>query len=144
MKLRSEILSRQRHQFFFFLIACTPTAWGRKRQPTPVFLPGKSRGQRGLVGYLPYLHKEQDVTERLTMHTPRATTRFCVPHLREAYEQVVTNPKTKHIPLPDPFLQLQDLILKEAWVPLPEPAPSDEGSPNLILSKTRQLNTLQN
>ena len=27
--------------------------WGRKQQPTPVFLPGKSHGQRNLVGYSP-------------------------------------------------------------------------------------------
>ena len=25
--------------------------WGRKEQPTPVFLPGKSHGQRSLTGY---------------------------------------------------------------------------------------------
>ena len=25
--------------------------WRRKRQPTPVFLPGKSHGQRSLLGY---------------------------------------------------------------------------------------------
>ena len=27
--------------------------WRRKWQPTPVFLPGKSYGQRSLVGYSP-------------------------------------------------------------------------------------------
>ena len=27
--------------------------WRRKRQPTPIFLPGESRGQRSLVGYFP-------------------------------------------------------------------------------------------
>jgi len=27
--------------------------WRRKWQPTPVFLPGKSHGQRSLVGYTP-------------------------------------------------------------------------------------------
>ena len=27
--------------------------WSRKQQPTPVFLPGKSHGQRSLVGYSP-------------------------------------------------------------------------------------------
>ena len=27
--------------------------WRRTRQPTPVFLPGKSHGQRRLVGYRP-------------------------------------------------------------------------------------------
>ena len=31
--------------------------WRRKRQPTPVFLPGKSHGQRRLVGYSPWSHK---------------------------------------------------------------------------------------
>ena len=30
---------------------------GRKWQPTPVFLPGKSCGQRSLVGYSPWGHK---------------------------------------------------------------------------------------
>ena len=32
--------------------------WKRKWQPTPIFLPGKSHGQRGLVGYSPWGHKE--------------------------------------------------------------------------------------
>ena len=27
--------------------------WRKKCQPTPVFLPGKSHGQRGLMGYSP-------------------------------------------------------------------------------------------
>ena len=39
-----------------------------RRQPTPVFLPGKSHGQRSLAGYSPRGHKESDTTERLT-HT---------------------------------------------------------------------------
>ena len=33
--------------------------WRRKGQPTPVFLPGKSHGQRSLVGYSPWGHKSQ-------------------------------------------------------------------------------------
>ena len=36
--------------------------WRRKRQPTPVILLGKSRGQRSLVGYSPWGHKESDMT----------------------------------------------------------------------------------
>ena len=39
--------------------------WRRKWQPTPVFLPGESHGQRSLVGYSPRGHKESDTTERL-------------------------------------------------------------------------------
>ena len=31
--------------------------WRSKRQPTPVFLPGKSHGQRSLAGYSPWGHK---------------------------------------------------------------------------------------
>ena len=42
--------------------------WRRKRQPTPVFLPGESHGQRSLVGYSPWGHKESDTTDWLT-HT---------------------------------------------------------------------------
>ena len=37
--------------------------WRRKWQPTPVLLPGKSHGWRGLVGYSPWGHKELDTTE---------------------------------------------------------------------------------
>ena len=36
--------------------------WNRKWQPTQVSLPGKSHGQRSLVGYSPRGHKELDVT----------------------------------------------------------------------------------
>ena len=35
-------------------------------QPTPVFLPGESHGQRSLEGYSPWGCKESDMTERLT------------------------------------------------------------------------------
>ena len=38
--------------------------WRRKWQPTPVFLPGKSHGQRSLEGYSPWGHKESDRTEK--------------------------------------------------------------------------------
>ena len=34
-----------------------------------VFLPGKSHGQRSLVGYSPWGHKESDMTKRLSTHT---------------------------------------------------------------------------
>ena len=36
-------------------------------KPTPVFLPGESYGQRSLVGYSPWGHKESDMTEKLTL-----------------------------------------------------------------------------
>ena len=33
--------------------------WREKRQPIPIFLPGKSHGQRSWVGYHPWGHKSQ-------------------------------------------------------------------------------------
>ena len=44
--------------------------WRRARQPTPVFLPGESHGQRSLEGYSPQGHKESDMT--------KATERACI------------------------------------------------------------------
>ena len=38
--------------------------WSRKWQSTPVLLPGKSHGQRRLVGYSAWGHKESDMTEQ--------------------------------------------------------------------------------
>ena len=40
--------------------------WRRKWQPTPVFLPGESHGQRNLEGYNPC---ESDTTGQVSMHT---------------------------------------------------------------------------
>ena len=48
----------QKHQFF-----SAQPSWRRKWQPTPVFLPGKSHGQRSLVGYSPWGRKESDMTD---------------------------------------------------------------------------------
>ena len=39
--------------------------WRRAPQPSPVFLPGESHGQRNLAGYSPRGRKESDKTERL-------------------------------------------------------------------------------
>ena len=62
-------------------LKCLPAMWetrvrslgledplGRKWQPTPVFLPGLSHGQRSLVGYSPQGRKEWDTTEQLHFH----------------------------------------------------------------------------
>ena len=43
--------------------------WRRAWPPAPVFLPGKSHGQRSLAGYSPWGCKESDRTERLSVHT---------------------------------------------------------------------------
>ena len=55
-------------------------SWRRKWQPTPVFLPRKSQGQRSLEGYSPGGQEESDMTERLGTHHvpgPGAALRGC-------------------------------------------------------------------
>ena len=39
----------------------------RAWQPTPVFLPRESLGERNLAGYSPWGRKESDMTERLSL-----------------------------------------------------------------------------
>ena len=44
--------------------------WKKPWQPTPVFSPGESHGQRSLVGYSPWGCKESDTTEETEhLHT---------------------------------------------------------------------------
>ena len=50
--------------------------WRRKWNPTLVFLPGESSGQRSLVGYSQRGHRELDTSEQLNTHpltTSKAT-----------------------------------------------------------------------
>ena len=52
--------------------------WKRKWQPTPVFLPGKFHGQRSLVGYNPWGHKDRPywMTEHACIGTPIVLSRI--------------------------------------------------------------------
>ena len=45
--------------------------WRRECLPTPIFLPKKFYGQRIMVSYSPWGHKESDTTEQLTLHFSR-------------------------------------------------------------------------
>ena len=56
---------RRRHKRHSFNPWLRKIPWRRKGQPTPVFLPGKSHGQRSLLDYSPWGRKELDMTERL-------------------------------------------------------------------------------
>ena len=64
--------------------------WRRIWQPTPVFLPGESHGQRSLAGYSPQGRKESDTTE--------ATWHACDP------DQVVSSTGTGILPVSCRFL----------------------------------------
>ena len=56
------------HDWATSLSLFTFTHRSRKWHPTPVFLPGKSHGQRSLVGCSPWGREESDQTARLPFH----------------------------------------------------------------------------
>ena len=58
------------HYFCFPLLWNGARMWPWRRQwhPTPALLPGKSQGQRSLVGCSPLGRQESDTTERLPFH----------------------------------------------------------------------------
>ena len=53
----------RRHKRCWFDSWVTKIPWRRVWQPTPIFLPGKSHGQRSLAGYSPLGCKELDTME---------------------------------------------------------------------------------
>ena len=53
--------------------------WRRKWLSTPVLLPGKSHGQKSLVGYSLWGRKESDSTERLHFHSSLEKTSLTTP-----------------------------------------------------------------
>ena len=54
--------------------------WRRKCQPTPVFLPGESHGQRSLVGYSPRVANSQTRLSDFTMckKNPKINRYICI------------------------------------------------------------------
>ena len=55
--------------------------WQRAWQPTPIFLPGEFHGQRSLVGYSPWGHKEPDLSNLACMQGPFQLYQFIVSYL---------------------------------------------------------------
>ena len=53
----------RRHKRYGFDPRIRKIPWRRARQPTLVFLPGESHGQRKLAGYSPWGCKESNTTE---------------------------------------------------------------------------------
>ena len=60
------LLANRRHGFNSWV---RKIPWQKAWQPTLVFLPGKSHGQRSLVGYSSWGHKELETTEGWSRHT---------------------------------------------------------------------------
>ena len=64
----------RRHQRHRFDSQLGKIPWRRKWQPTPVFLPAKSLGERSLAGYSPWGRKELDTAEPLSTHAQMTPT----------------------------------------------------------------------
>ena len=64
------ILSRLSNQQQQNLLFALKLSWilEKEWQPTPVFLPGKSHGQRSLAGYSPWGHKELEQLSKFHQH----------------------------------------------------------------------------
>ena len=58
--------------------------WRREWQPTPIFLPRKSHGQRSLAGFSPWGRKESHKNERLTLSLSPSLLRLCVSYTHGA------------------------------------------------------------
>ena len=79
--------------------------WRRKWQPTPVFLPGESHGKRSLVGYIPWVCKESDMTYQLNnnsivrptdQETATNEKRICHPWLPRGRAAMLPRAQGKH------------------------------------------------
>ena len=62
--------------------------WRKKWQPTPVFLPGKSHGQKSLAGCSAWGCKESYTTERLSMYTTGWVYREVKPSPQSTFKHV--------------------------------------------------------
>ena len=77
------------------------TPWRREWQPTPVFLPAESHGQRSPVGYSLWGHKESDMTEPLTHCPCHSTSRDgcsspTIPNLQWLLTRIMTTANHSH------------------------------------------------
>ena len=94
-------------------------SWRRKLQPTPVFLPGKSHGQKSLEGYGPWGHTELDTTEHTHTHSQGALPRHILFAVQFSHS-VVSNTLWPH-------------GLQHARLPCPSPSPGVYSNSSVVL-----------
>ena len=77
--IQSKVSQKEKHQYSILTHIYIWNLERRQWPPTPVLLPGKSHGQRSLVGCSPWGRKESDMTERLHFHFSLSSRGFLVP-----------------------------------------------------------------
>ena len=116
--------------------------WKRTWQPTAVFLPGESHGQRSLVGYSPRGHKELDTTEEYVLNDSLVTEIYL--HnliLLSSVASVVSNSQlfasaqtiAGQVPLTMGFSR------QGYWSELPCPPPEDLPYQRILLRKSHYI-----
>ena len=103
--------------------------WRREWQPTPVFMPGEFHGQRTLVGYSPWLHRELEMTEQLTLTFHFVCVCVCVCVCEHAHNcawlSAILWTISHQAPLSMGFSR------QEYWSVLPFPSPEDLLDPEI-------------
>ena len=100
--------------------------WRRKRQPTPVFLPGKSHGQRSLAGYSPRGRRvRHDLVskQQQQMREKKKRGQRKAPSLEAASWYLLLTPAfqlwlqtcTNHLPFPRPTVSGKPCGLARCW-----------------------------
>ena len=97
--------------------------WRRPWQPTPVFLPGESHGQRSLAGYSPRGCKESDTTEQLSTQL----TCHEIQHIPVVFNMLAMVCKHNRHSVPEHFHHSKRKGCTTALTPFP----SAPGSPSL-------------
>ena len=84
----------------------------RKWQPTPVFLPGESQGQRSLVGCRLWDHTESDTTEVTQQQQQQIDIRYnCCPKM------TLLGTKSRYFQIQKLFLNLSPIASVENYLP---------------------------
>ena len=91
-----------RHYSVTSLSLFTFMHWRRKWQPTPVFLPGESLGQRSLGGYRPWGHKRvkhnctTNTITSLSLYNKLINVSQCFSDFCEPFQQINQTEKRRH------------------------------------------------
>ena len=93
-RLQSMGSRRVRHDWATSLSLFTFMHWRRKWQPTPVFLPGESQGQRSLVDCHLWDRTELDMTERLSCSS---SIRLYICHSFVPVHDILTTPTYRYL-----------------------------------------------
>ena len=72
--VKNSVMLETRHRFSPWV---EKIPWRREWQPTPIYMPEEFHGQRSLVNYSPWGHKELDMTKLPHTHTDSRKKWFC-------------------------------------------------------------------